>query len=370
MKLRVPPYTVAAKGIGRLLMIGTFAWLSGPAFGQMKLIENGLGQSFSRLPFVSPTNFSDSLIEQARQSGAVRDFCQQVKVQYRRYKWIEDPCGNVKWRADLHTRLGRPLIYAEFGTVTKETTLLLGGVHADELTPINLAFRFARYLDEHPGIAGAEAHVIIAPLVSPDGFLRQHPTRTNANGIDLNRNFFTADWYDKAQKIWQQNRRRLLAHFPGYFPNTEIETLFQIELIDRYRPDKILSIHAPLGFLDYDGPGSGVLRPLTSTEAKAKRLVKAISESSQNYKVVDYTFYPGSLGNYAGNERHIPTVTLELQTTDPRKCDAYWQQFEPGISQTIRYPFVRTPSLDQPNEVDNATPFSTQYPQKSGKKTI
>jgi len=350
----------------RPLVLGAAAWVSGTAFSQMTMSDIGLGQGFSQMAFVSPANFLGSLLDQARHAEALRDFCGQLKSQYHRYKWQEEPCGRVKWRADLRSQLGRPLIYAEFGDPKKETTLLLGGVHPDELTPINLAFRFARYLDEHPEVAADQAHVIIAPLVSPDGFIREHPTRTNANGIDVNRNFFTADWYDKAQKIWQQGRGRSPAHFPGYFPNTEIETLFQIALIDRYRPDKILSIHAPLGFLDYDGPGSGVIRPLTMTEKKAKRLVKAIAESSQNYKVVDYMFYPGSLGNYAGNERHIPTVTLELQTTDPRKSEAYWKQFEPGIMQTIRYPFSRTPVAEQLNDIDNASPFSLQYLREGG----
>ena len=38
-----------------------------------------------------------------------------------------------------------------------------------------------------------------------------------------------------------------------------------IKMIDQLKPDKILSIHAPLGFLDYDGPGDG-RRALTPTE--------------------------------------------------------------------------------------------------------
>jgi protein MpaA len=214
----------------------------------------------------------------------------------------------------------------------------------------------------NPGV-----RVVVAPLVNPDGFLMKKPSRTNGNGIDLNRNFFTLDWYGKARKLWQDLRRGSAAHFPGHFPNSEVETIFQIALIDDYRPDKILSIHAPLGFLDYDGPGDGQpLRPLTSTEKSAKRLVRAISEKAQNYKVVDYVFYPGSLGNYAGNERQIPTVTLELETTEAKLVDTYWAQFWPGIVQSIHYPFRLSPVR---NEGDNASPFSAEYGSQP-KKTI
>ena len=341
-----------------LALIGGSALPSTLAHAQMITVDQS--QLFTKLPFISPANFAESFLGDQGKAAAIQAFCGNVRKYYKHYKWSDDPCGRVKWRADLRTRAGHPLIYAEFGT-GQETTILLGGVHADELTPMHLAFRFARHLDEHPELLGSNAHVILAPLVNPDGFLRTRPTRTNENGIDLNRNFFTSDWYDKAKRVWQIDRKRVLAHFPGYFPNSEIETIFQIQLIDRFHPDKILSVHAPLGFLDYDGPGSGIFRPLTQTERKAKRLVKAISESSQNYKVVDYTFYPGSLGNYAGNERRIPTVTLELQTTQPAMVDAYWHQFQPGITQAVQYPFIRIPALEHHEEADNASPFSDQY---------
>ena len=112
-------------------------------------------------------------------------------------------------------------------------------------------------------------------------------------------------------------------------------------LVERFNPDKILSVHAPLGFLDYDGPGEGVQRRLTDMERRAKRLAKEISEKSNNYKIVDYSFYPGSLGNFAGNERKIPTITLELESTSPEKNSQYWRNFLPGLIQSIQYPFQR-----------------------------
>jgi protein MpaA len=175
------------------------------------------------------------------------------------------------------------------------------------------------------------------------------------------------DWYGKAKQLWTDVRERSPKHFPGYFPNSEIETIFQIQLIDDYRPDKILSVHAPLGWLDYDGPGDGrPRRPLTASEVRAKRLVKAIAENAKNYKVVDYTFFPGSLGNYAGNERRIPTVTLELKSTSPKMVEAYWQQFLPGLMQSFRYPYRL--NLER-EDGHNATPFSAEYAQRP-KRTI
>lgn len=317
--------------------------------------------AFAPIPFVSPGNLKDRIVQSAKRQQAIKDFCAKVNAKFKTFRWSEDACGKVNWRTDVLSMNGQPLIYAEFGKGTNGTTLLLGGVHPDELTPIPIAFRAARHLAEDSSLLADGGRVIIAPLVNPDGFLMDgHPQRTNKNGVDINRNFFTMDWYEKAKKLWVEKRSSLTSHFPGHFPNSEIETLFQIQLIDQFQPDKILSIHAPLGFLDYDGPGDGQPKMLSPTQVKAKRLVTVISEKSRNYRVVDYTFYPGSLGNFAGNERHIPTITLELETTEPAKVELYWEQFLPGIMQAVRYPFSSPKEIPGSDGAD-ASPFSAQY---------
>ena len=355
--------SLQAQFAGSLGLLISLLFASSAAQAQMAVAPQTTAQIFAPIAFVSPANFASYFVAQAQRQAAIRNFCTTLADRYRRFGWHDDPCGNVKWKADLKSRGGHPLLYAEYGN-GPETTIILGGVHPDELTPMHLAFRMGRFLDEHPDVIGPTSRVILAPLVNPDGFLKDRPTRANGNGVDLNRNFLTMDWYDKAHRNWVERRLRQFAHFPGYVPNSEVETLFQIQLIDRFQPDKILSIHAPLGFLDYDGPGSGFPRALNATEAKAKRIVKAISESSQNYKVVDYEFYPGSLGNYAGNERHIPTVTLELQTTEPSKVEAYWRQFQPGILQSIHYRYTRAPAREltgKGTSGDDASPLSAAY---------
>lgn len=325
--------------------------------------ELPIGLAFAPIPIVSPQQLHKFLINQNDMTSGITDLCASLRQPFKRYGWEKNPCGNVTWKASFKSPGNRPLIYAEFGK-GDETTLVLGGVHPDELTPIPIAFRFARLLSENPQLyEGLGIHVIVAPLVNPDGFLRiignpkAVPTRTNRFGVDLNRNFFTADWYPRAKRWWAERRRKSKGHFPGSFPNSEIETIFQIQLIDEFDPDKILSIHAPLGFLDYDGPGDQMPRALTNSEQRAKKLVRAISESSKNYRIVDYSFYPGSLGNYAGNERNIPTITLELETTHPEKMDSYWSQFRPGLEALIKYPFHES-RISSPG---NATRFYSDH---------
>jgi protein MpaA len=312
---------------------------------------------------VSQETLESFRISEAAEPAAIKDICSKLSVKFKKYGWEADPCGKLPWRATLRTVKNNPLLFITFGS-GEDNTLILSAVHPDELTPIPMGFRLAKHLSEHPELLSNDQQVIIAPLVNPDGFFIDQPTRTNARGVDANRNFFTLDWYEKSLTWWKTLKMKKLSHFPGHFPNSEVETVFQVRMIDEFAPDKILSIHAPLGFIDYDGPGDQKPIQMSEAERQAKALAGAISQKSKNYRVVDYSFYPGSLGNFAGNERHIPTITLELATTDSKKVDSYWDQFLPGLLQAISYPFKKT--IEKTN---NTQKFYSDFNDKPRPKT-
>ena len=284
-----------------------------------------------------------------RKAQRISALCERVDERYRTLGWKRSPCSSLPWTYDRVSEQGYPLIYWDYSGLTwgrgepppDESTLVLGGVHPDELTPINLAFRFAEALYKDAGLF-AQHRVVVAPLVNPDGFFMFPARRTNANGIDLNRNFATRDWWSTAVSWWKKRRSSDPRHFPGAAPETEEGTRFQVDLMSHFQPDKLVSIHAPLGFLDYDGPGDNKRQNLSDFEKKARDLAYIVSRNSNNYKVLDFAFYPGSLGNYAGNERHMPTVTLELSSTNPRFADKYWREFFPGLRAAVKYEFKRS----------------------------
>lgn len=338
------------KTIYSAIFINVTAFVFAP-LAWSKVFHSGLPlkRGFSQILHVSKDNLSDFSVDNTNSQREIQTLCQSVRQKFKSYGWHEEPCAAVKWQADLKTAKGHPLIYTSFGAGS-EVTLFLGGVHPDELTPIPLSFQFARYLDEHPELyKGRGVRIIVAPLVNPDGFLQARPIRTNGR-VDVNRNFFTLDWYERARLEWRKkpNPARLN---PGFFPNTEPETIFQIQLIDNFEPDKIFSVHAPLGFYDYDGPGDQNPIYITQNDHKARQYVVEVAKKSSNYRIVDYEFYPGSLGNFAGNERHLPTVTLELETTKPELVQSYWEKFLPGFIHSFQYPYKRKVSLlkVQPN---------------------
>lgn len=142
---------------------------------------------------------------------------------------------------------------------------------------------------------GQSSGKLFIPCLNPDGL--QLGQRTNANGVDINRNFPTQNW-----KLTEKNE-----FFGGEKPASEIETQFVIDVINEYQPQTILTLHAPFKVVNYDGP--------------AEQLAEQISQII-NYPVEASIGYPtpGSFGTYAGIERQIKTITLELDEECPQEA--------------------------------------------------
>jgi protein MpaA len=60
-----------------------------------------------------------------------------------------------------------------------------------------------------------------------------------------------------------------------------------------------------------------------------------MSKSAKGYQVKNYPYFPGSLGNWAGNMKQIPTYTLELPSSDNRQSKKFWKLFEKAMTHAI-----------------------------------
>ncbi|HAZ12624.1 MAG: hypothetical protein A2X86_11500 [Bdellovibrionales bacterium GWA2_49_15] len=278
-------------------------------------------------------------------------YCNKMDQSFKKYGWGDSGCHSFSWKHVRNSVLGDPLPWVVFGTESnKETTIIFCGTHGDEITPVKFCFDIMTNLKTNPELYQNRT-VLVAPLVSPDSFFKKRPTRTNAHKVDINRNFPTQDWSANALKYWSTRYRKDPRRFPGLKPLSEPEVLFQINLLIRYSPSKIISVHAPLTMLDYDGPKDLELDSGKIGEG-AKELLIQMGQKANGYRIVNFPVYPGSLGNYAGNERHIPTYTLELPSSDPAKSEEYWKLFRTAIDEAIHKDLSK--KIGQDTEVTSA----------------
>jgi murein peptide amidase A len=150
-------------------------------------------------------------------------------------------------------------------------------------------------------------HWRFVPVVNPDGLLARPPKRTNANGVDLNRNFATPNWQRDAAIYWEQRTRKDPRRWPGPKALSEPESRFVHEQMQAFKPQLIVSIHAPYGVLDFDGP--------------------SVPPSKLGRLYLDQVgIFPGSLGNYGGVHKGVPVVTIELPNAMRTPLDAEMRQ--------------------------------------------
>lgn len=167
--------------------------------------------------------------------------------------------------------------------------LMLGGTHGDEYSSVSIVFNWMQTLDvHHSGLF----HWHVSPLVNPDGLLQAQSQRLNAHGVDLNRNMPTPNWHEETSRYWQQTNHDP-RRYPGTAPLSEPESHWLYEEIRTFKPHVIVSVHAPYGVLDFDGPPVG---PNNLGQLHLKLIGT----------------YPGSLGNSAGVQHQIPVITVEL----------------------------------------------------------
>lgn len=201
------------------------------------------------------------------------------------------------------TKLGN--IIELLGERKDNNILIVGVVHGDEpqgkfLIEEYLNLPIAPYKKED---CKNHNNLLFIPCLNPDGM--QLKTRTNSNGIDINRNFPTKNWGrnegDNATCDDENTN-----YFGGKSAGSEIETKFLIDTIKEYKPKLILTLHSPYKIVNYDGPAEKIAK-------KISQIINYPAEASIGYPT------PGSFGTWAGVERNIPVITLELDEKIPVK---------------------------------------------------
>lgn len=185
--------------------------------------------------------------------------------------------------------------------------IVVGGIHGDEMSSVSLVFHWLALAQDPPADMPMPINWRFIPSLNPDGLLSVPSRRANANGVDLNRNFPTPHWARDARKYWEVRTRRDPRRWPGKSALSEPESQFLHQQMDRFKPNLIVSVHAPYGVLDFDGP--------------------AVPPSRLGRLYLDQVgIFPGSLGNFGGVHKGVPVVTIELPSANRTPTDAEMRQ--------------------------------------------
>ena len=201
----------------------------------------------------------------------------------------------------------RPLIAHIFGD-GPNVTLIIACVHGNETSTPGVAHLLRAHLLKHPAILQGR-QIIIVPTVNPDGLQRK--TRRNAHDVDINRNY---------PGTWRLPKRGE-PFKPGPSPASEPETRAMINLVAKYPPKKIVSIHQPLKCMAFSG-------------ARSKNLAREMQKYN-GFRITESVGYPtpGGFGGYCENILKVPVVTLELPWQSP---EAAWKAHGSALVAAIK----------------------------------
>jgi hypothetical protein len=146
------------------------------------------------------------------------------------------------------THEDRPLVRLDVGpTDASKVTLVIAGLHAMEWIGVETALALAQaWVAEPP----RDRRLVLLPILNPDGYAkverelrekRWRFTRSNARGVDLNRNFAT---HFRPRHFWPTILPFLGG--PGAAPGSEAETRVTLEALatDRGKIDRAVSLHS------------------------------------------------------------------------------------------------------------------------------
>lgn len=236
---------------------------------------------------------------------SLRQSCINSLKSYKSYfkeEVLDRVCEKAQRSADCNSVKGEPIFHVDYpGVVVKpKKILVLSLIHGDETAAGGLG----RFWLERLSKVDARNTWRVIPIANPDGVKAK--TRTNSEGVDLNRNFPTLDWTADAQSFWKNEARAAPRKFPGFVAGKEPEVRCLIQHLEEFKPDFVISIHTPLKVLDFDGP-----------KVKPPQFSYLPWKSLGNF--------PGSLGRYLWVERKIPVLTTELRPDLPAQSAPFEQ---------------------------------------------
>lgn len=191
---------------------------------------------------------------------------------------------------------------------------LMAGVHGDEVEGIYCLKQLFTWLETQE----LEIPMIVIPVLNVDG--HKNGTRTNSQGVDLNRNLPSTSW---TSEVTEEK------YHPGTAPLSGPENQYFDQLMKKYPPYFILTLHSWKPMINYNGD--------------CLKAAEFISQFNK-YPIADDIGYPtpGSLGDYGPEKYGAPVITYELPVlSEENSLKSIWEENEEALKNFLKSNFVK-----------------------------
>lgn len=188
---------------------------------------------------------------------------------------------------------------------------LIAGTHGDEVEGVYVLKELFEWLKDEHNIS--DIPVVVVPILNVDGY--RSSTRVNSHAVDLNRNYPSENWTDKAKKE---------KYFPGPAPLSEPENQFLVKLFDKFKPGLVLSFHSWKALLNFNGEIEDIADYLSS---------------HNEYETAEDVGYPtpGSLGCFVPEKYNCGVLTFECPVlAEGKSLKQIWNENEEGLKSLLQ----------------------------------
>lgn len=200
------------------------------------------------------------------------------------------------------TAKGRAITAYHFGT-GPTTILYVGATHGNEAGTHSLLSSWVDHLEANARSIPADKKIVVIPALNRDGLANK--TRRNANNVDLNRNFPTADW--KADVTMPGGEK--VPNGGGATPLSEPESRAIASFTTALRPRLVLTYHSTGSLVSANEAGGSV--GYAATYASLSRYWNAPKSSAATTFEYDTT---GAYEDWLYEQPGIAALLVELSS--------------------------------------------------------
>jgi protein MpaA len=206
---------------------------------------------------------------------------------------------------------GRAIAAYRFGSGASHM-LFVGATHGDERSSAAILNSWINYLEANPGVIPASRSITIIPVVNPDGYAANK--RTNANNVDLNRNFPAYNW---KQSVTMPDKSTN-PNGGGSSPLSEPESRALANYTQSLSPRLVLTYHATGNVAVPNLTGDS--NDLAWKYARNSSVYYLNPSSTASFFEYDTT---GAYEDWLHDKAGIPALLIELNTTTGNEFNSH-----------------------------------------------